>query len=221
MNRFVIYGIVSLLFVAGLFAWIDKGQINALRGAVGLEPLYRSEARDMSASAREAEVARLAALPVPGILDAPPTLGRASDAVIACIAGSSGRVPQRAAATAIRRYLMVLAAAGLEPAHPMVEPRLQPLYRLLGQGPMAVLETAAEGGLSARERELLARFHQVYSDPDHPLYDGLQLYGGTFDALDFEAAMETLGTAWRPVANCATARILPPLAEWKRLAVEQ
>lgn len=221
MNRYVLYGFVTLLFLGGLFAWVDKGQINALRGLVGMAPLYRSEAADMSAAERAAEIERIAATPVPGILDAPPTLGRAAGAVIACIAGQSGRTPQPPAAAAVRRYLMVLAASGLAPQHPMVEPRLRRLHGLVGQGPMAALETAGEGRLSERERDLLGAFHAAYADPDHPLYDGLKLYGGTFDALDFEAAVKTLAERWKPVAACAVERVLPPLTEWERLAVEQ
>lgn len=220
MNRFVIYGFALLLFLGGLFAWLDKGQLNALRSAVGLEPLYRSEAASMSTEERAAEIERLAAMPVPGVLDDGVTLGKAATHATACISETNGRVPQKAAALAIRRYLMVLAASGTDANHPMVEPRLRPLHALTGQGAMAVLEDAREGRLTERDLKLLAEFHAVYADPDHPLYAGLKLYGGTFDALDFEAAMETLAESWQGVADCTAERTLPPLTEWERMVVE-
>lgn len=221
MNRWLIYGIVSLLFLAGLVAWFDKAQVNALRSAAGLAPLHRSEAAAMGTEQRASVLEEIAAHPVPGLVDdAPPTLGEAAEMGVVCVAELSTRPPGPAASRALRRYLLVLATTGLEPEHPVVEPRLAPLHALIGQGPMAALELARNDGLGPAGTELLAEFHRTYADPDHPLHDGLELHGGTFDALDFEAASAILLERWREVGDCVTGRLLPPLADWERLATE-
>lgn len=217
MNRFALYAIAGLLFLGGLFALADKGQINAMRELVGLSPLHRSEAADLSAGQIEAEMARLGAMPLPGMTGEGPTLAEAADATVACAAERTSTQPRGGAGEGARRYLLNLAALGLDPEAPLVEPRLRALHPVLATGPLAVLEDARKGLLGPDTTALLARYHEKYADPGHPLYRGLALHGGTFGGLDFEALMRALGTQWPAVADCATSRALPPMAEWRRL----
>lgn len=217
MNRHALYALAGLLFLGGVFATVDKSQLNAMREFVGLPPLYRSEAEDLSAAELEAEMARLAAGPVPGLIDEGPTLGEAADAVVACLVQQGAPQPRGGAGTGLRRYLLNLAALGLNPDAPLVEPRLRVLHPVLATGPLAVLEDAQRGRLMPDAVALLARYHAKYSDPDHPLYKGLALHGGTFAGLDFAALTDVLGRQWRAVAGCASDRALPPMAEWRRL----
>ena len=215
MNRFLIYGFVSLLFLGGLIATLDRSQINAMRELVGLSPLYLSEA---PAEDVEAAVEQVAVRRVPGVLDDPPTLGDVAGAAADCVPAE--RLQSDSVEAGLRRYVLALAAIGLAPDHPLVEPRFRPLHALVGQGPMAALQAAREGRLSRRERELLAEVHAAYRNPDHPLYRGLRLHGGTFDGLNFETAADAMAERWQSVAACAEERALPPLARWEPLAVE-
>lgn len=216
MNRFTLYAAAALVFLGALFATVDKGQINAMRTAVGLAPLHRSEAQELSAEALAAEMERLKALPVPGIVEGP-SQGEAAAGVVDCAAKVVGRPPQKAAAEGARRYLLALALLGLDAEAPLIEPRLRPLHPVLAIGPMAVLHEARQGRLSAGTLALLGRWHQAYSDPEHPLYKGIGLHGGTFEALDFEALTTALAERWQAVADCAEGAVLPPMAEWHRV----
>lgn len=221
MNRFVIYGFAALLFLFGMVALFDKEQINALRQMAGFDALYDSEIEDLGADNLAAEFEWIAAAPIPGVLDEPPSLGEAADATLACLEEVGvARLPQARARRALRRYLLVLAASGLERGHPLVEPRLAGLHALTGQGPMAALESAEKDELDPEIRSLLRQFHEIYSDPDHPIYGGIGIYAGTFDGLDFQKAADALAERWPAVAACAREAALPPLTEWQRLAVD-
>lgn len=217
MNRYTLYAIAALLFLGGLFATVDKGQINAMREFVGLPPLHRSEAEELSAGELQAEMARLGAMPVPGLIGDGPNLDETAEAVVACLVQQGAPEPRGGAGDGMKRYLLNLAALGMDPEAPLVEPKLRPLHPVLAAGPLAVLDDAQKGRLVPDASALLARYHRTYSDPDHPLYKGLSLHGGTFAGLDFEALTSTLASRWQPVAGCAAERALPPMAEWRRL----
>lgn len=209
MNRWLIYAIVTLLFLAALVGGFDKAQVNALRAALGFAPLYLSEGPDLGAEERALLLAEVAERPMPGLVDeVPPTLGEAAELGVACLGAMSARAPGPAAGEALRRYLLALAAAGLEEPHPLVEPRLAPLHALVGQGPLAAMELARNDATGLEEAALLAEFHRTYADADHPLYDGLRLHGGTFEAMDFEAATALLAERWREVGDCVSDRLL-------------
>lgn len=220
MTRFMLYGIAALLFLGGLVAFFDKSQINAVRELVGFAPLHVSEASSLSKKETEAEMARLAAEPLPGIVDDAPSLGEAADAAVVCTAKVAKFEPRRPARAALRRYLLNLAAIGIDRKPPLVEPRLRVLRPLIGQGPMAVLDMAAKGEIGPAERDFLARYHAKYSDPEHPLYKGIELHAGTFDALEFERVTGVASGNWAAIAECTEAAILPGLVDWRRLTVE-
>ena len=214
MNRFVIYGIVSFLFVGGLAATLDPSQINALRRAVGLGLLFDSEAPAMSGDVAAA-VEEVAAEPAPGVLGDPPTLGEVATAVAAC-AMSDG--PQSGpAAAALRRYVLAVAAIGLAREHPLADPRYRELYPLLAKGPMAALKEATSGTLDGTRRRAFERLHAAFRDPDHPLYRGLDVHSGTLHGLSFERAADAMADDWKAVAVCARERSMSPLAEWETL----
>lgn len=220
MNRWMIYGFATLLFLGGLAAFMDKSQINALRGVIGLEPLHESEVADLSVRETEAWLADVGARPVPGIVDEAPPLGEAAKAAAECAAETAPRRPHGAAIEAVERYLLTLAASGIMAEPALLEPSLRDRQRVTAIGPMAVLDAARQGALTPDEAAWLARFHAAYSDPEHPLYRGLGLYDGTFDAMEFETMARNLAVDWDKVAACTEAAALPGLVEWQRVVID-
>lgn len=216
----MVYGIAALIFLGALVAFFDKSQVNAVRALVGLGALHESETRDLSVKQTEAEMAELAAMPLPGLIDGSITLGEAAAAVRACAAQAVQREAAGASGEAVERFLINLVAAGFDDNPVLIEPSLRELRMVIGRGPLALLDDARNHRLSVQEIALLDRYHETYSDPDHPLYRGLQLYGGTFDGLEFESMTKVLPSHWDSIGACSESKILPPLAEWQRLVVE-
>lgn len=217
MNRFMIYGFATIVFVGALVASLERSQINAIRQAVGLDLLFESEAPAVGRGIEEA-IEEVAAEPVPGLLDDPTTLGAVAEAVAGCVPARAP--PSEAVLAGLRRYVLALAAIGLEPEHPLAEPRARALYPLLGQGPMAAVDAARSERLTARQQRLLADLHMAFRDPDHPLYRGLPLHSGTLQGMSFQEAADALAHQWQQVATCAEERTLSPLAQWEPLPVE-
>lgn len=229
MGRLI--AVVLLLAIVGgaLFVASDAEHLADLRASVGLglPEGERLEVRRMDPPEVEAEMARLAALPVPGVEmetpdEAPPTLGAMAEAAQACVAKSASvlRQPKMRAKTGLARYLLVFGAIGADPESPLLEPRFRPLTPLLAEGPEAVQAKLAEGKVAPDDVLLMAEFHRVYRDVDHPLYHGLQLYKQTFEALDFEALADTVAARPGPTLDCVIADTLPerPAAEGEAAA---
>lgn len=212
MERLIPVFLGMLLVGGGLFVLSDAERMQAARSYFGLSTKEASlnEVERLQPQAMEAEIARLSALPVPGVEvpegAEPVELGvlasRAGDC--AMVSGGSLRTPKERARAGVMRYLLVLGATAADPESPLVEPRVRPLGERLAAGPMKLAKsTDAETGA------LLAEFHAVYRDVNHPLYHGLQLYPQTFDAMDFEKLVDRMAKSPKEILSCASAATLP------------
>lgn len=213
----VIVGILCLVG-AGLFALSDSGRMTSMRMALGLG--IETEVPRLEPAEIETELARLAGLPVPGVTPAAdggevPPLGRLAEAGVRCTVetGAVVRTRKQRALMGLQRVLLVFGAIGADPETPLLEPRFRTLQPLFAEGPRALQKAVAAGTLTAGERALLADFHATYSQIEHPLFNGLELYERTFQALDFGALASALAERRDAVAGCTLADVLPPPPE--------
>lgn len=209
--------IVVLLAAIGGTLWYvsDEARVAGLRNSLGMAQPLSTDVEKLEPEAMEAEVARLAALPVPGVRraegKAPPEMGALAEAVADCVVdtGAVLRQPKQRARQALMRYLLVFGAVGADPSTPLLEPRFEALTPLLAAGPEDVAKRVAEGKLTAEDAALIADFHATYSNVAHPLYRGLQLYDQTFEALDFQTLLEAVVGQPLALLDCAGPRVLP------------
>ena len=218
-ERLIILGGILAVVVGALVIATDDERRNHLRTTLGMAPEIVSEVDRMEPALIEDEVARLSALSVPGVktegLDEPPQMGVMADAVRQCVKSHGAMVtePKLRARLGLMRYLLVFGSISADPDNPLLESRFEDLRPLLSEGPLTVRKRLAEGKVSEADLALIADFHATYSNINHPLFHGLQLYDKTYEALDFQKMMGKLEEHRGPIFDCAIDQVFPPKPE--------